>query len=159
MPARLFDPRSVAQSAANDDAAVALAHGLYWLALNVAEVRPVVVAVDDPHWADAALLRWVSYPPRRLEAVCMGALVTVRGGGDEDPGLAELLVDPATTIARLPPLTAPGGRRAGPSGHRSSCGELVFVPIAVRRYRRAVQGGVLEMFGSGRRCPRTPGSC
>src|SRR5262245_59657324 len=102
---RLFDPRNI-PGAATDDDALALAHSLYWLALNIAEVRPLVLAIDDLQWADAASLRWLSYLARRLEGICACALVTVRAGEDEDPVLSELLVDPATTIARPTALTA-----------------------------------------------------
>jgi DNA-binding CsgD family transcriptional regulator len=102
---RLFDPRNSLQAATDDDA-LALAHGLYWLALNGAEVRPLVLAIDDLQWSDAASLRWLSYLARRLESVPVCALVTVRAGEDEDPVLSELLIDPAATIARPAPLTA-----------------------------------------------------
>jgi len=33
-------------------------HGLYWLAANLALRRPVVLAVDDLHWADVPSLQW-----------------------------------------------------------------------------------------------------
>src|SRR6476620_9488132 len=33
-------------------------HGLYWLAANLAVREPLVLAVDDVHWADAPSLRW-----------------------------------------------------------------------------------------------------
>jgi DNA-binding CsgD family transcriptional regulator len=104
--ARLFEPRYMDREAATEDEAFALAHGLYWLAVNVAEVRPLVLAIDDLQWADAASLRWLSYLAHRLEGIFVCAFATVREGEVEDPVLAELLVDPATTIARPPPLTA-----------------------------------------------------
>jgi DNA-binding CsgD family transcriptional regulator/tetratricopeptide (TPR) repeat protein len=104
--ARLFDPDQVDRAAATDNAAFALMHGLYWLALNVAEMRPVVIAIDDLQWTDAASLRWLSYLAHRLETVSVCALVTLRAGEDEDPALADLLADPVTAIVRPAPLTA-----------------------------------------------------
>jgi DNA-binding CsgD family transcriptional regulator len=104
--ARLFDPDQVDRAAASDNEAFALMHGLYWLALNVAEVSPVVLAIDDLQWTDAASLRWLCYLARRLETVSVCALVTLRTGEDEDPALADLVADPATAIVRPAPLTA-----------------------------------------------------
>ena len=44
-------------------------HGLYWLAVNASEAGPVLVAVDDLHWADQASLRFLLYLAARLEGV------------------------------------------------------------------------------------------
>src|SRR5215471_19262178 len=103
---RLFDPRYVVEAAASEDEMFAVAHGLYWLAVNIAEARPLVLAVDDLQWSDAVSLRWLSYLARRLEDVRICVIVTVRAGEDEDPALAELLVDPSNVLVRPPPLTA-----------------------------------------------------
>jgi len=45
----------------------AVAHGLYWLATGLAESRPLVLAVDDAHWADDASQDWLSYLIPRIE--------------------------------------------------------------------------------------------
>src|SRR5262249_14023430 len=93
MPAlRPFGPPYVFEAAASEDEVFAVAHGLYWLAVNIAEARPLVLAVDDLQSSDAASLRWLSYLARRLEDVPVCVLVTVRAGEDENPALAELLV-------------------------------------------------------------------
>jgi predicted ATPase len=42
------------------DTSFAMLHGLYWLALNLADERPLLIAVDDVHWADAPSLRWLA---------------------------------------------------------------------------------------------------
>ncbi|MBB4679739.1 ATP-binding protein [Crossiella cryophila] len=41
-------------------------HGLYWLCSNLAEPAPLLLAVDDAHWADEASLRFVSHLARRM---------------------------------------------------------------------------------------------
>jgi len=41
-------------------------HGLYWLCSNLAERGPLVVTVDDVHWADEASLRFLSHLARRV---------------------------------------------------------------------------------------------
>ena len=39
----------------------AVMHGLYWLAVNASAAGPVLVTVDDLHWADQASLRFLLY--------------------------------------------------------------------------------------------------
>ncbi|MCO1574445.1 AAA family ATPase [Crossiella sp. SN42] len=41
-------------------------HGLYWLCSNLAEPAPLLLAVDDVHWADEASLRFLSHLARRV---------------------------------------------------------------------------------------------
>ncbi|MGH2455010.1 MAG: helix-turn-helix transcriptional regulator [Candidatus Limnocylindria bacterium] len=41
-------------------------HGFYWLVANLAERQPLVLAVDDAHWADLASLRMLGYLAERL---------------------------------------------------------------------------------------------
>lgn len=48
-------------------AALELFHSLYWLCANLATERPVVIAVDDAHWADSASMQWLTYLARRIE--------------------------------------------------------------------------------------------
>src|SRR4051794_33960201 len=44
-----------------------LLHGLYWLASNLAEARPLVLIVDDAGWADRSSLTWMHYLAQRIE--------------------------------------------------------------------------------------------
>jgi hypothetical protein len=46
------------------DSSFAVVHGLYWLAANLAAQRPLLIAVDDAHWADEPSLRWLAYLAR-----------------------------------------------------------------------------------------------
>jgi predicted ATPase len=104
---RLFSPeQSAGQLRASEDEAFALVHGLYWLALNLVEERALLISIDDLQWADEASLRWVAYLVRRLEGTAVGVLCAVRPTEDEDPVVAELLADPATTIVRPSALSA-----------------------------------------------------
>jgi class 3 adenylate cyclase/DNA-binding CsgD family transcriptional regulator len=103
--ARLF---SAGDGGGNSEEDVyALLHGLYWLTVNLAESRPLALAVDDVQWADPPSLRWLAYLARRLEGVPVYVLATLRPIDDEHPLLAELLADPATTIVRPNALSAP----------------------------------------------------
>ena len=49
------------------DAGFAGLNGLYWLTLNLAGEEPLLLAVDDLHWADHSSLRFIAYLVRRLE--------------------------------------------------------------------------------------------
>jgi AAA ATPase domain len=98
---RLFSAEQLpGQFRASEDDAFALVHGLYWLALNIAEERPLLISIDDLQWSDEASLRWVAYLVRRLEETAVGVVCAVRPIEDEDSVLADLLADPATTIVR-----------------------------------------------------------
>ncbi|MER5519896.1 AAA family ATPase [Streptomyces sp. NPDC002763] len=44
----------------------AVVHGLYWLCANLADHGPLLLAVDDAHWADEASLRFLSHLARRV---------------------------------------------------------------------------------------------
>jgi len=40
-------------------------HGLYWLTAGIAQRAPLLLAVDDLHWADQPSLRFASHLARR----------------------------------------------------------------------------------------------
>ena len=92
---------------ANEDEAFSLLHGLYWLTLNLAESRPLAIAIDDLQWADAPSLRWLAYLVRRIEGQGVSVVATLRPVEEEDPLLAELLLDPAIVVLRPKALSAP----------------------------------------------------
>jgi predicted ATPase len=78
-------------------------HGLYWLTVNLADSRPLLVAVDDAHWADTASLRWLLYLARRLVGVPLALVLATRpgGAGPAQELLDELLVSPEISVFRL----------------------------------------------------------
>ena len=65
------------------DALGAALHGLYWLTANIAAKGPVLLAIDDAHWADKPSLRWLAYLVARLEGLPVLVVMTVRPG---EPG-------------------------------------------------------------------------
>jgi DNA-binding CsgD family transcriptional regulator len=92
-----------------DGAAFTGLHGLYWMTVNLAERRPLLLAVDDAHWADEASLRFLVYLLRRMEA--LPVLLVVAGRPDE-PGADDALLeamraDPLTWALRPAPLSEP----------------------------------------------------
>jgi DNA-binding CsgD family transcriptional regulator len=62
------------------DSSFAVLHGLYWLVVNLAASRPLLIAVDDAQWADEPSLRWLAYLASRLEGLAAGMLVALRQG-------------------------------------------------------------------------------
>ena len=67
------------------DTSFAVLHGLFWLAANLSAGRPLLLAIDDAHWADEPSLRWLTYLARRLDGLMLVLLVAFRPG---DPAFA-----------------------------------------------------------------------
>jgi DNA-binding NarL/FixJ family response regulator len=74
----LVDPAAVPAVGTEDRFAVL--HGLYWLTANLAERRPLLLAVDDLQWCDAPSLLFLAYLAPRVEDLPVGLLVAVRAG-------------------------------------------------------------------------------
>lgn len=93
-------------ASAEADPAFATLHGLFWLTANLAARRPLLLAIDDLHWADKPSLRWLAYLVRRLEGLPVLAVACLRSAdaGKEESLLAELLSDPAAFVVRPAPL-------------------------------------------------------
>ena len=85
-------------------------HGLYWLTAELAAIQPLLLAVDDLHWADAPSLRWLAYLGRRLAGVPALLVMTMR---DAEPGadaaiLNRVLADTRARVLSLDPLSEAG---------------------------------------------------
>lgn len=80
-PAIGVDPQP--QAGASTDLSFSVAHGLYWLVSNMTVRAPVMISVDDAHWADAPTLRFLLYLVARLEGLPLLVLVAARPG---EPG-------------------------------------------------------------------------
>lgn len=82
-------------------------HGLYWLVAELAEATPLLIAVDDAQWADAASLRALLYIGRRLEGMRAGLVLTVRTGSAEQgrEALEELCNEPGAVLLGPSPLS------------------------------------------------------
>ena len=100
LAARVFDWAEAGP--VEDDVRYAAMHGLYWLVANLAARQPLVLAVDDAHWADAPSLRWLAHLAARVEHLPVALLLAVRDGPDEPELLGELRA--AGTRIRLGPL-------------------------------------------------------
>ncbi|MGH3770292.1 MAG: helix-turn-helix transcriptional regulator [Pseudonocardiaceae bacterium] len=85
----------------------AVQHGLYRLALNLARCAPLLLVIDDVHWADLASLRWVLYLARRIERAPVCVLLARRPGELDAPEdlLRRLVAEPAVAKLELGPLS------------------------------------------------------
>ena len=68
----------------------AATHGLYWLTANLAARQPLLIMVDDAHWADAPSLRWLSHLAARIDDLPVTLLLAVRSGPDQPELIDEL---------------------------------------------------------------------
>src|SRR6266576_1397813 len=118
LAARVFDWAGA--GSVEDDVPYATTHGLYWLAANLAARRPLVIAVDDAHWADAPSLRWRACPQctvlplRPLGGEATAALMRERLGGRADAELCRACHDytggnPFLLESLAAALRGPGG--------------------------------------------------
>jgi DNA-binding CsgD family transcriptional regulator/tetratricopeptide (TPR) repeat protein len=98
--------------AAGPDASFASLHGLYWLTVNLAGERPLVLAIDDLHWVDHPSLRFLAYLVRRLEGTPIAVIAATRPNepGADQALLGELERDPLATTIR-PGALSPAGVR------------------------------------------------
>jgi DNA-binding CsgD family transcriptional regulator len=87
-----------------------LLHGLGWLVAHLADEAPLLLVVDDAHWADAASLRALAYLARRLDGLRVGLLVGARmaEAGAAQPLLDELRACAGPDVVRPGELTPEG---------------------------------------------------
>jgi len=110
------------------DVSFAALHGLFWVTLNLAAERPLVLAVDDLHWCDRPSLRFLAYLARRLDGqpILVPATVRTNEPGTDVALLDEIAHDPATASIRPVPLSADAVRalvheRLGPEAEEPFC--------------------------------------
>jgi DNA-binding CsgD family transcriptional regulator len=83
-------------------------HGLYWLTAALAERHPLLLALDDAHWADAGSLDYLGFLAPRIEELPILLAVACRPDeAQAAPALARITVD--ASVRRVSPraLSAP----------------------------------------------------
>lgn len=86
----------------------AVLHGVYWLVADLAERQPLLLVVDDAHWADVASLRALHHLAHRIQDLPVLVAVATRAaepGSDAADLLEALAEEPETRVLRLPPLS------------------------------------------------------
>jgi DNA-binding CsgD family transcriptional regulator len=97
----------------SEDGAPGYLHGLYWVAANLAEERPLLLAIDETQWSDPSSLRFLLYLAQRVGELPVTVVLAV-GRGDpprRDPLVDELAAHPRTTVLRPRPLSVEGVAR------------------------------------------------
>ncbi len=117
-------------------------HGLYWLTVNLAREAPLLLVVDDLHWADEPSLRWLAYVARRVEDLPVLMLVATRGSEREliDALLGEAevlrpapLADEETAALVREHLGAEAGTRFCAACHGASAGNPFLLVELLRQ--------------------------
>ncbi len=88
-----------------DEDSFAVLHGLYWLTADIAQQAPLLLAVDDLHWADRPSQRFVAHLAHRLEGLTVLLVLTVReprSGTAQRKSLIAGLAAEASVIALRP---------------------------------------------------------
>ena len=116
--------KPVFEEMAGDDAvsngSFAVLHGLYWLTVNLANQRPVVICVDDIQWCDSASLRYLAYLVKRLEGLQVLVVLAMRTG-EQHPTTR---CSPTSPSTRRSPCSSPHRcRRSGRDPGRERLGE------------------------------------
>jgi AAA ATPase domain len=94
----------------SQEALSARLHGLYWLCAGLAARQPLVLLVDDAHWADDPSLQWLLFMARRMDDMPASLVVATRpvAAGDWPEPLKLLAGQPRATVLHPRRLTAGG---------------------------------------------------
>ena len=88
-----------------DEGSFAVLHGLYWLTADISQQAPLLLAVDDLHWADQPSQRFVAHLAHRLEGLAALLVLTVReprSGTAQQKSLIAGLAAEASVVALRP---------------------------------------------------------
>jgi DNA-binding CsgD family transcriptional regulator len=109
-PAALAEPVFDNGSAADEFAVI---HGLYWLTVNLAEQKPLVILIDDLPWADGSSQRFFGYLAERVEDLGVAIVATIRSGDPvSETALVSHVVEAATTPILRPTALSEKGIRS-----------------------------------------------
>jgi hypothetical protein len=166
--ARLFGLAAPQDDAADAllDPSFAILHGLYWLSANLGRRSPLLLCVDDVHWADQASLRFLHYLGRRVQELPIAVVAATRPArsADGSPLLAALAADPSAEVLQLAPLSQRAvaelirlafGTEVEPA-FTAACHEATGgVPFLVRELVRAIAEERIEPTAAA--CSRVAG--
>ncbi|GAA0582450.1 AAA family ATPase [Kribbella sandramycini] len=76
-------------------------HALWWVAVDLAAPRPLLISIDDAQWSDPPSLRFLSYLSKRVADLPIALVIATRPPPDRIGPLAELTV--ARHVERLLP--------------------------------------------------------
>jgi DNA-binding CsgD family transcriptional regulator len=131
-------------------------HGLHWLVANIAERRPLLLAVDDAHSADEASLHALLFIAQRIEDLPLAIVATARprpaAAGSAD-ALSALATHPLTRRFELGPLSehaiATIVRRSLPDADDAFCAACARVTNGNPFFLRELLNELRASGGSG----------
>jgi DNA-binding CsgD family transcriptional regulator len=82
-------------------------YGLLWLTSNFAEEAPLVLSVDDGHWADSSSIEWLRFLVRRLDELPVAVLVAGRPN-EWSTDWMQIAGEPNVDVLELAPLSTAG---------------------------------------------------
>jgi DNA-binding CsgD family transcriptional regulator/tetratricopeptide (TPR) repeat protein len=87
-------------------------HACYWLCANLAERQPMMLTIDDAHWADEASLAFLAYLSRRVSELPLVVCITMRPA-ELEPAVRSLtaLRSEAVHLLHPAPLSVAGVAR------------------------------------------------
>jgi DNA-binding CsgD family transcriptional regulator len=91
-----------AQESDGPDQAFRVAHALTAVVAQLAEQRPLVLVIDDAHWADPPSLRWLEFLARRLDGVRTLVVLATRPAEGPTDGALEWLATRARVLRPRP---------------------------------------------------------
>ena len=107
---------ALSHGAPGEEDAFSVLHGLYWLTVDVTQRAPLLLAVDDLHWADQPSLNFIAHLVRRLDGLPLLLVLTVReprsATVQERAATASLAAETGVTVLRPSALGRGGVRRA-----------------------------------------------
>ncbi|SDM74673.1 helix-turn-helix transcriptional regulator [Allokutzneria albata] len=98
-------------------------HSLWWVAVDLSSTRPLLITVDDAHWADLSSAQFLVYLSRRIADLPIALVVATRPPAENTGPLAQLSVSrqaerllprPLSPSALAAAVAAAGGMRAAP---------------------------------------------
>lgn len=108
-PARLIVDNAPVAGLTPEVTTHAVLHGLYWLTANLADRRPILLAVDDVQWADAPSVRFLLHLIPRLDGL---PILLVLARRPDEPGpdgsLEAIAALDGVAVLRLRPLSEAG---------------------------------------------------
>ncbi|MFG2441046.1 AAA family ATPase [Streptomyces sp. NPDC048508] len=86
---------------------VAVLDGIFWLLSNACQDKPLVLVLDDIHWADYSSLRFLAYLQPRLSGLNILVVASVRSGKSNHFAILDslMLSNHVTDFIRLRPFT------------------------------------------------------
>jgi DNA-binding CsgD family transcriptional regulator len=108
LAAPIVAPQTGAVLTTSGDTSFAVLHGLYWLSVNLTESGPLVLLVDDVHWADLPSQRFLLHLGRRLEGLPVLVVASLRSGEAEGEITDALRSQVGADVLRPTPLSVTG---------------------------------------------------